>query len=140
MEMKSVINQQFDFRGSIVGFEHLNGFVLSEMDPDSDFYLLRSVEEESIEYLVVSPFAVNQDYEFELMDEYKEELQITETDEVLVLAIITLQKPFFQSTINLLAPLVINIKNGTGRQVILNGSSYAVNASLFPQQQPGRGE
>jgi flagellar assembly factor FliW len=140
MEMKSVINQQFDFRGSIVGFEHLNGFVLSEMDPDSDFYLLRSVEEESIEYLVVSPFAVNRDYEFELMDEYKEELQITETDEVLVLAIITLQKPFFQSTINLLAPLVINIKNGTGRQVILNGSSYAVNASLFPQQQPGRGE
>ncbi|MFC4811615.1 flagellar assembly protein FliW [Paenibacillus sp. GCM10023250] len=135
----SVGYSAFDFGGSIVGFEQLSRFALAEMEPNSPFYRLRSLEEESIEYIVVSPFEVCKEYEFQLGDDLKNELSVDRPDDVLVLSIVTLRKPFYRSTLNLLAPLVCNIRTGKGKQLILNGSAYAVNTPLFPPLQD-RGE
>jgi flagellar assembly factor FliW len=130
-------NSTLDFGSSIYGFEELGQYKFEEMDSTNAFCLLKSVEDDNIGFVVISPFEVNPTYEFKLSEETIQELGIEQADDVLVLSIITIQRPFEQSTVNLLAPLVVNIRTGAGRQVVLNGVPYSVNTPLFPQRNVG---
>jgi len=136
VELKIRVDK-LDFGKSIVGFEHLKYFRLDKIEGDNPFFLLRD-DDGHVEFVVISPFIVNQDYEIQLSDELKDELRMESPEDVLVLCIITVNEPFNESTINLVAPLVININNGMSRQIILAGKSYQAKSRLFPAQ--GKGE
>lgn len=126
-----------DFGKSIYGFEQLSVFKIEVTAPDSSFYLLKSLEDENIGFIVISPFEIDSNYEFKLSEESIKELKVEKAEDVLVFSIVTIQKPFERSTTNLLAPLVLNIKEGIGRQVVLSGVSYAVNSPLLSNGNEG---
>ncbi|MWC30917.1 flagellar assembly protein FliW [Paenibacillus sp. MMS18-CY102] len=128
---------KIDFSSSIVGFEHLKYFKVEQIDASSPFWMLQSEEDAGIGFVVVSPFEVYPDYEFKLSDEIIEVLRIEQPEQVAVYTIVTMKSKFTHSTINLVAPIVINISTGMARQFILNHSNYPVNAPLFPLQSEG---
>ena len=64
-------------------------------------------------------------------DETIKELQIDKPEDVLVLSIITLGKTLETSTMNLQAPLVINIKSNLGKQYIMQNSKYETKHPLI---------
>ncbi|MDQ0116555.1 flagellar assembly protein FliW [Paenibacillus harenae] len=128
---------ELDFGKSIYGFEQYSLFRVEEVEESSSFCHVRSCEEPSIGFIVISPFDVYPEYEFQLNENLIEELGVDKADDVLVLSIVTVQKPFEKSTINLLAPLVINVKTGASRQVVLNGTNYTVNAPLLTSGNEG---
>ncbi|MDQ0062038.1 flagellar assembly protein FliW [Paenibacillus harenae] len=130
-------NATIDFGESIYGFEQLSLFRFEATAPDSSFYLLKSLEDENIGFIVISPFEVDSNYEFKLSEESIKDLRVEKAEDVLVLSIVTILKPFERSTTNLLAPLVINIKEGIGRQVVLSGVSYTVNSPLLSNGNEG---
>jgi flagellar assembly factor FliW len=125
---------KLDFGNSIAGFEHLRYFLLEKFEGDNPFFILRSKEEGNIEFVVVSPFEFYRQYEIEMPEELKLELQIESPEAVMVLCMVTIHKPFTESTLNLVAPLVINVNSGMSRQLILNGSVYQARSKLFPVQ------
>jgi len=122
---------------SIVGFEKLQQFRLEEIEPGSQFAMLQSVEDPHIGFAVVSPFDLYPDYEFTLNDEIIESLGINKAEDVAVYAIITLKQPFINSTVNLVAPIVINAATCNGKQFIINNSGYSIHAPLFPSHKGG---
>jgi len=67
-----------------------------------------------------------------LPDSAQQSLEIEDADDVLALSIVVIphENPR-ASTINLLAPLVFNINNKKGAQVILTGSDFKVDYPLF---------
>ncbi|MBD3920823.1 flagellar assembly protein FliW [Paenibacillus sp. PR3] len=135
--MNVLINKKLDLGDSIFGFTEFRYFRVEEMDDEAGFLLLQSEENESVGFIVVSPFHFYQDYEFKLNDEVIAGLQIEKPDDVAVFTIVTINQPFSRSTINLVAPIVINIKTGHGRQVILNDTSYLIHSALFPTTEGG---
>lgn len=128
---------KLDFGNSIVGFEQLRYFALEKVKGDNPFYVLRSNEEDNIEFVVILPFELDRKYEVAISDDLKRELQIDSPESVMVLSIVTLNKPLTDSTVNLIAPLVINVDNMMSRQIILNGSVYQTRTRLFPSQREG---
>ncbi|WP_036717240.1 flagellar assembly protein FliW [Paenibacillus harenae] len=130
-------NVKLDFGGSIYGFEQFSYFKAEEIEAGSVFAHVQSVEESEIRFVVISPFDAYPEYEFQLNDQMIGELGIAQADDILVLSIVTVKKPFELSTVNLLAPLVINIKTGVSRQVVLNGVNYSVNMPLFSSRTEG---
>lgn len=56
------------------------------------------------------PFAFKKDYSFDLSEEDLEQLQIENEEDVLTYAVVTMKETLQDSTINLLAPLVINVE------------------------------
>lgn len=128
---------ELDFGSSIMGFETLRYFHLEKLEGNHPFFVLRSKKESRVEFVVISPFETYKDYEIEISDELKQELGIEVPQDVMVLCIVNVKKPFEQSTINLLAPLVINVTNGVSRQIILNGSGHQARAQLFPNRGQG---
>lgn len=139
MQPKINVND-IDFNGSIFGFESLRYFELEKIEGDHPFFLLKSKEQEAFEFVVVSPFEVDRNYEFQLMEDLSRELKIESPEDVLVLCIVNVKKPFGQSTANLIAPLVINVIQGIARQIILNGTTYQAQSRLFPARDEGENE
>ncbi len=90
------------------------------------------MKEKELSFLVVSPFEFKQDYSFELSDEDKEELEIEE--EVAVFSIVTIHSEITKSTMNLLAPVVINPVKRVGKQVVLLQSDYMTRHLIWTEE------
>ncbi|MDF2504152.1 MAG: fliW, partial [Clostridium sp.] len=102
------------------GFLDLKKFVLFPVEENDFFSVLHSVENSSIGFIVVSPFNIKKDYEIELNDAVLKELNIKEEIDVLIFNTVTLSSEVTKITSNLKAPIVINIKDRLGEQIILN--------------------
>lgn len=119
------------FNKGIPGFETLKKFILFSVEENEMFSILHSIEDEEIGIILTSPFIKFKDYEFKLSDEKIQELNITSTEEVLVLNTVTLSSKIDYITINLKAPIVINIKANLGEQIILENEKYLIKQTLF---------
>lgn len=122
------------FKGTILGFKELDLFEFETIDENGPYAYLKSVEEENIGFVVANPFTFFKDYSFKLEEKDKSWLQIETHEEVLVLGIITIKTPFEKSTMNLTAPLVININHLTGSQIVHAPSrDYSTQTPIFPK-------
>lgn len=106
------------FEQGLPGFQ-MKKFVLLPLDADLPLAVLQSTEQAEIGFVVAYPFAFKKDYIFEISDEDKEELQIEKEEDVIAYSIVTLKESFPDSTLNLLAPVVINISKKLGKQIVL---------------------
>lgn len=119
------------FNKGIPGLESLKKYILFSVEDNDIFSILHSVEDESVGLIVVSPFNVDKDYEFNLDDEIVSSLKINDPSQVLVLNTVTLNSDINNITINLKAPIVINMELKLGEQVILDNEKYQVKHPLF---------
>ena len=123
------------FEDGIPGFSHLQFFQLMQ-EEESPFFILQSTEEPDVGFWVVNPFSFFQNYVFTLPDVSKEALRLTEEMPVAVLAIVTIRSRD-EVTVNLKAPIVINLSNRMAKQVILQDEMYSIRQPLFAQQAAG---
>lgn len=123
------------FAGGLVGcadWEHFDIVTDAELSP---LYLINCQDDPSIGFIGADPTAFKPDFCLQLSPEDEEQLGYPEFSDLLVLAIITpasslgsAAEPTTSATINLLGPLVINLKRGIGRQVIQ--SEYTAHHSV----------
>lgn len=124
-------NEIFTFEAGLPGFEEHKKYALLPLDADLPVALLQSFDEEEVGFVVAYPFAFKPDYAFDLSDEDKADLQIEKPEDVLTYSIMTLNEPFARSTINLLAPVVLNVTKKLGKQVVLaDQEAYPVRFSI----------
>ena len=118
------------FEKGIPGFEDYKYFNVNIIKDNEKFYSIVSKEDDNIGFISISPFEIKKDYEIDLDDEFVKELDIKSEKDVLVLCLITLGKTLKDSTANLKAPIIINIKNNRGRQLILQDDKYKIKEPL----------
>ncbi len=70
-------------------------------------------------------------YEIDLSQDVLEDMKIQTEEEVAVFAIITVREPFEDSTANLQAPVIINMKNKLGKQYIMKTEQYTTRHSFI---------
>ena len=118
------------FEKGIPGFENYRYFNVNIVEGIKRFYHIVSKEDSNIGFISISPFDIKKDYEIDLDDEFIKELDIKNEKDVLVLCLITLGKSLKDSTANLKAPIIINIKNNRGKQLILQDDKYKIKEPL----------
>ncbi len=119
------------FKKGIPGFEELREFIIFPVEDNEVFNILQSIEEVSTGLVAVSPFYSVKDYEFKLDEEKIKQLEIENYEDVLVLNAVTLNSKIENITINLKAPIIINIKRKLGEQIILDNPNYSIKHPLF---------
>lgn len=120
--------QLYHFSKGLPGFDEETDFALIAM-VETPFWHLQSIKEKGLSFLLGDPFVFYPSYEFELPDVEAEELEIE--SEVVVRCIITLKENVEQSTINLLAPIVLNPKQRFAKQIVLHRAPYHTKHSLL---------
>ena len=69
-------------------------------------------------------------YEVEIDDSVMSRLNIKDANDVLILSVVTLNNDVEKITINLRAPIIVNINTGDSEQIILSREDYLVRQSL----------
>lgn len=122
----------FKFKLPIIGFNDLKDFVILDLNQESFFKWLQSVEDPALAFPIVSVFSLDIDYSIDLQDEIVDILKIKNVENLLVMNIASIpQDNPHGTTLNLLAPLVFNLDESIAGQVILSGSGYDVSFPLF---------
>lgn len=128
-------NACFEMASPILGYENEKKFALIEHQERSSFKWFQSTQTPDLAFVVTLAGLFGIDYSYELPEDVQENLDITEADDVLTLNIVVIPHDNPRaSTINLLAPLIFNIKNKKGAQVILQSSEYKIDYPLFEKE------
>jgi len=97
-----------------------------ETESLSPFRWLQCVDDPDLAFVIVNPFEFKPDYEVELSIEITKLLKIEKEEDVALYAIVVVPEDITRMTMNLQAPLVINVKSKKGVQTILNTEKYSV--------------
>ncbi len=131
-ELEIESSEIISFNQGIPGFELHKNYVLLELE-ETPFAYLQSTDDEGLAFVVVDPFIFFKSYEFELPSTAIEELEITDHEDVIIRSIVTVKEKIEEATLNLVAPIVVNNKRKSGKQVILNNTKYGTRHSIhFP--------
>lgn len=109
-----------EFPAGLPAFEEEKQFVIIPLAPNSPFVILQSMNTPAVGFIAAYPFDFKADYSFELEESEKERLKIIDDEDVVVYSIITLNDSLENSTMNLLAPVIINSKEKIAKQIILH--------------------
>jgi len=118
------------FEHGIPGFEDEKEFILLPIEENSVFQVLQSVQTEGLAFIITSPYAVTNNYNFELNEGTLKALDIKSENEVAVFGIVSLKETLANSTLNLKAPIVLNTTNKKAKQVILDNEAYTIRHQL----------
>lgn len=131
------VNEQeiWHFEKGLPGFPDEKQFVLLPLPNNDVFMILQAVQTPYIAFVITNPFLTFKDYEFKIDDSTLEQLRLESEKDVAVYSILTVKDPFVNTTINLQAPLIFNMKNKKGKQMILNDSPYHTKHLLFQHAQ-----
>ncbi|MCW6076785.1 flagellar assembly protein FliW [Clostridium sporogenes] len=122
------------FEKGIPGFEELKKFIIFSVKDNDVFSVFHSIEKEDMGIIVTSPFSIEKDYEIQLEEEQTKNLKLQDEKDTLVLNTVTLNSDINKITANLRAPIVINIKEKIGEQIIINSDKYKVKHPLFKEE------
>lgn len=125
----------FNMVNPILGYDDEFCYVLIAHKENSKFRWLQSVKTPDLAFPVTLAGSFGIDYSFEMPDHAQEELEIRDIDDLLVLNLVVIphENPR-ASTINLLAPLIFNVKTRKGSQVILTGTDFTVAYPLIEKE------
>lgn len=122
------------FEKGIPGFEELKEFIIFPVKDNDVFSVFHSIEKEDMGIIVTSPFNIEKEYEIQLEEEQIANLKLQDEKDTLVLNTVTLNSDINKITANLRAPIVINIKEKIGEQIIINSDKYKVKHPLFKEE------
>ncbi|CUH94435.1 hypothetical protein P22_0501 [Propionispora sp. 2/2-37] len=128
------------FPKGLLGFEEERRFLLLPYEPESPFFLLQSVADKNLMFLLADVFSFFADYEFVLDDQLVAELELSEEYRPHVLAIVNVPKNAADMTANLLAPLIFNIDRRLAQQVVLEKTVYKTKHRLFAPPAPEKAQ
>lgn len=119
----------FDVKYPILGFENVIRFEFKVID--DNFATIQNADGETPAFTLVNPFILRE-YSFELPAAIKALMKISESSNYLVYSIMVVKKPFNNSLVNFLAPVVFNIDNKTMSQVVLDEIKYPQYSAVEP--------
>lgn len=107
----------YEVRGNILGFENTTNVEINQID--ELFSTMHDADNSNISFTLANPYALRE-YSFDLPSDVKSILGITSDSNVSVFNVVIIQKPLENSTINFLAPIIINNDNQKIAQAVLN--------------------
>lgn len=121
----------FTFKSGLPGLaEEIREFAFYQLQKESPFYLLESIDNENICFILINPFDFFPNYEFELLEDDKDKINVEDIKDLAIFCIINASRGIKEATVNLLAPIVVNTSNGLARQIILDNNSYDLRQPL----------
>jgi flagellar assembly factor FliW len=122
------------FDEGILGFPDSHRYILIPHESDSPFAWLQSVDEENLAFLLINPVCVKPDYLVQLPKDAADDLKLTDASKGVVFAIVVVPEDPRKMRMNLRAPVIINVHERLGRQVVLEDASLDLRYPLLSDE------
>lgn len=124
------------FPKGMIGFESARTFSLIGKPEAAPYYWLQCVNLPELTFVVVAAALVRPDYHLHLSQEDLARLKLGAEDTPLVLTVVVVTEDPNDSTVNLLAPVVINERERLGGQVVNETADYRIRHRLRDEVKP----
>lgn len=118
------------FKGGIPGFEDLKRYVIIVLEQTQPFMWLQAIDED-ISLPVLSPFDMDPGYSPIVDDSVLTDLEVNNEEDLLVLVVSVIPQDVTKMTANMAAPILVNIENGYGMQVLAESGDYQIRQPIF---------
>jgi len=132
-ELKVEPQEIISIPSGLLGFPDQLKFCLVDPGDQTLILWLQSLTEPALSFPVLEPKVFQEDYSFALTFHELRELKLKKVSEATVLCILTIPNDITQMSANLKAPLVINIQEQIGKQVVLQESKYLIKHPMFKE-------
>ncbi len=110
----------FTFEKGLPAFEDCKDFIFIMEEKLQPFICMQSITKHDLSFVCVDPFIItNGDYTVRLQENVLEAMQIKSKDDLMILAVVTVNADMTKTTANLMGPIVLNLKTNKAMQVIL---------------------
>jgi len=113
------------FADGVPGFESSKKFVVIRNENYAPFEWLVCIDGAKLRFAMLNPMVVYPEYTPNISKAQVEGLNLHNTEDVLMYVFVTVAENPSDSTMNLMAPIIINTKEKVGKQVILDNSPYS---------------
>ncbi len=119
------------FEEGLIGITDKKDFLFIEKEDFLPFSYLQSVNDPDFSLIVINPFFVDKEYNYEISKDDLKSLSIKDDSDFFIVAIVVFSNNIENITVNLRAPIVINIKTKKSKQVLLLNDNYDIEESLI---------
>lgn len=121
------------FPQGIPGLEEIKRFALVHHDRTYPINWLQAVDVPHISLPVIDPFEIMPDYKFDIIDDDISDLSLSAKNDLHVVNVVVIPEDIKKMTVNLSAPVLINIRTNLGKQVIIDRRDYQIRCPVFEQ-------
>ena len=136
-DLDATDEQIMEFPQGMPGFPDEKKFALMPYKADSPFFILQSMADANLTFLMINPFAFFNDYEFTLDDGLIAELGVTPDNEPVVFNIVTVKDTVENMTVNLAGPVLVNVRDRKAAQLVIEKTNFPVRYPLFASKVGG---
>lgn len=129
-EIEAEESRVITMKGCILGFDHLHRFIILSQEKKTPLCWLQSLEDSAVAFVVIDPLMIKPDYRPEIDKVNRAFLGISREEDMCLLSIVTIRHEPFHVTANLRAPLVINMDQRLGSQIVLEDADYPVRFNI----------
>lgn len=120
------------FPEGIPGFEDGKKYTLLGKDEDAvPFFWLQSLDDKDFALVVIDPFAVYEDYSVDVDDDEITVLGVRDPERILTLCVVVIPEDMKQMRANLKAPILINLENNIGKQIVQHNEALPIRYFLL---------
>lgn len=124
-------NKVLTFKDGLPGLEEYKEFVVLQVSESYPVVWMQSTQDQAICLPTIDSFMAVPEYAFNISDEDVNELELDGPENLLVLSVVVIPEEIEGMTMNLAAPIIINMASGQAKQIILNGGEYNVRYPVF---------
>lgn len=132
-EIEVNVSDVIELPAGLIGFPELKRYVLLDHDKESPFKWLQSLDDGAIAFVLINPLLFKPDYTVEVTEAEVSDLTIQSEEDAVISVIVTMPSNPQNMTANLKAPLVFNLKNRKGKQIILNSQEYTTRHNIMEE-------
>jgi flagellar assembly factor FliW len=114
-----------EFPWGLPGFATLRHWIPLNVDSHPSFVWLQSLDDPAVALPTADPWLIFDDYDPKLPAYAFTSLEIREASDFATLCVVVVTKNAEEMTMNLLAPIVVNLRNRKGRQITLENPRYS---------------
>lgn len=124
-------NRVIDFPTGLLGFEGLKRFIIMEIEETKPIYWLQSTEDKYISLPLILTFDIFNDYYIDIRDSDLEGLQFESNTDLSIMNVVVIPEKIEGMTVNLAAPIVINVKRGIAKQIIVDAAELPIRFPVY---------
>jgi flagellar assembly factor FliW len=114
------------FKDGMIGFPRLKKYVLIESNSTPMLMWLQSIDAPEVAFPVMEPWFFRRDYKAPLSEADRLSIDFEDSDILKTLVVLTIPGEMMRMTVNLKAPVVVNIEKATAAQIIIQDKSLEV--------------
>jgi flagellar assembly factor FliW len=129
----------FEFPWGLPGFADQRRFLALSLAEQPSFVWLQSVDDPKIALPAADPWSIFPDYEPKLPAYATDALDLKDAEDFTILCVVVVSKGADEMSMNLMAPIILNLKTRRARQIMLENSPYSVRTAVPRKQAQEQG-